>query len=67
MFTVKFLKDMAERVIWTFVQAAAAVLIVEQDWTPDVLKIALTAGAIAVLKAIVATRIGDDDSAASLP
>lgn len=67
MFTVVFLKDMAERVIWTFIQSAAAVMIVETSWTPDVLKVAATAGAIAVLKAIVASRIGNEDSAATLP
>ena len=67
MFTVTFLRDMAERVIWTFVQAASAVLLVEQDWTPDALKIAVTAGGIAVLKAIVASRIGNHESAATLP
>ena len=67
MFTKTFLLDMLERTLWTFAQASAAVLIVEQDWTPDVLKVAVTAGAIAVLKAIVASRIGNEDSAATLP
>lgn len=63
----KFYLDMAERVAWTFVQATVAVLIVNQDWSLDVLKIAATAGALAVLKAIGATRIGDSDSAATWP
>ena len=67
MFSQRWARDMAERCIWTFIQSAAAVMIVEQDWTPDVLKVAVTAGAIAVLKAIVASRIGNEDSAATLP
>lgn len=59
--------DILERTFWTFVQAAAAVLIVEQDWTLDIVKIAVTAGLIAVLKGIVASRFGEEDSAATLP
>lgn len=59
--------DILERTIWTFVQAAAAVLLVEQDWTLDIVKIALTAGVIAVLKGIVASQFGDKESAATLP
>jgi len=58
---------MAERVIWTFIQSAAAVMIVQNDFTPEILKIAATAGGIAVLKAIVAMQIGNKDSAATLP
>lgn len=57
-----FYLDLAERTLWTFVQAAAAVLIVDQDFTPAALKIALTAGAIAVLKALIASRIGKPDA-----
>ena len=59
--------DMAERAVWTFAQAAAAILIVQQSWNIDVLKVAVTAGGIAILKAILATRIGDGDSAATWP
>ncbi len=65
--SLKWYRDMAERVAWTFVQGFAAVLIVEQEWDIDVLKIAATAGAIALLKAILATRIGDPESAATWP
>ena len=59
--------DMAERVAWTAAQGFAAVLIVNQEWSVDVLKIAATAAGIALLKAILATRIGDGDSAATWP
>ena len=67
MFSATWARDMAERVIWTFIQSAAAVMIVQNDFTPEILKIALTAGGIAVLKAIVAMQIGNKDSAATLP
>jgi hypothetical protein len=64
----KFYFDLIERALWTFAQSAAAVLIVSQDWTPDILKIAAVAGGLAVLKAVGATRIGgDSSSAATLP
>lgn len=64
---IDLLLDVAERTFWTFLQAAAAVLIVEQDWTIDIVKIAATAGVIAVLKGIVASQIGVKNSAATLP
>ena len=64
----KFYWDLVERTIWTAVQSFVAILIVEQDWTPDALKIAAVAAVIAVLKGIAATQIGgDSSSAATLP
>lgn len=70
-----WLKDSAERIVWTFVQAsiaavgseALAVAIVDAD--VSVLRGAAVAGIAAVLaavKAIAAKRIGDPDSASTL-
>lgn len=59
----KFAKDLAERVLWTAVQAGLAVLAVEVTnldyaWVP-----AATV-ALAVAKGLVAKKVGDPDSAA---
>ena len=70
MFTVTFLRDIVERSAWTFVQAFAAAWLVfdrELALDNDTLKTALIAGAIAVAKGIVASRIGNEESAATLP
>ena len=67
MFTRKFLLDAGERIVWTFLQAAGAVVLVEQSFNLDVLKVALTAGALAVVKVIVASRVGESDSAHAGP
>lgn len=48
----------AERSAWTFVQAAGAVLIVQQQLTWLVLKAAAVAGALAVVKGLAAVRVG---------
>lgn len=46
-----FLKDLSERSIWTFVQAAAASLIIT-GLTRDAWLIAAVAGGLAVVKAV---------------
>ena len=56
--------DLLERVVWTFVQAAGAVILVQQNFGPDVWKIAAVAGGIAVAKCLVAFQVGDKNSAA---
>ena len=56
--------DLLERVVWTFAQAAGAVILVQQNFGPDVWKIAAVAGGIAVVKCIVAFQVGDKSSAA---
>lgn len=63
------LLDLLERSVWTFVQAALAVwLVLDVDlWSVEALKVAATAGAIAVAKAVVAFQVGSSDSAATLP
>ena len=56
--------DLLERVVWTFVQAAGAVILVQQNFGADVWKIAAVAGGIAVAKCLVAFQVGDKNSAA---
>ena len=46
-----FLKDLVERSVWTFVQAAAAALIIS-GFTRDGWLVAAVAGGLAVLKAV---------------
>lgn len=69
MFSVKFLKDAAERVVWTFAQAllGAGVVLDGGFFGGDNIKVAGAAAVASLLKAIVATRVGDSDSAASIP
>lgn len=65
------LQDLAERCIWTFIQAFAAYWIAaaanivqpEFEWV-DGLKLAAIAGGIAVAKAVVAFQFGNSESAA---
>lgn len=62
-----FRLDLIERVLWTALQAVAGALLdlmVSGDIT---LRAAGYAVIIAVLKALLATRIGDPNSAATLP
>jgi hypothetical protein len=62
----KLLLDIAERTLWTGIQAAAAsLLVLGIGW--DSLKVAGAAGAAAILKCVVASHVGDDNSAAALP
>lgn len=67
MFTKKWLVDMAERVVWTFLQAFFGTLLAlgttSVDWV--ILKSALIAAGLAVGKAILASRMGDKDSAST--
>lgn len=60
--------DAAERVVWTFAQAAGALLVVQLE-TGEVIawKAILAAGALAAGKVLVARRVGDPETAALLP
>ena len=62
-----FYIDLAERLVWTFIQAFAAEWILTGDFGGDALKLGAIAGALAVAKALIATQIGDPASAATLP
>jgi r1t holin len=68
MFNLVWLRDMAERVLATFIMAAGGVLVVS-GW--DSWKEALAAGGVAalgsLLKAVAGTQVGDPDSASVLP
>lgn len=65
LFTLKFLKDAAERVIASFAGALLAAGIVTSDgyFDPMTLKIAAGAAIASLLKAIVASQVGNKDSA----
>jgi hypothetical protein len=61
-----FILDMAERVMWTALQAAAAIgAVVLADLPPAY--VAVIAPALAAVKALAARKLGDKDSAATLP
>lgn len=64
-----FLKDVVERVVWTFAQAfLGAIVALDGAVLSDTnLKIAGGAALVSLLKGIVASQIGNKESAASLP
>jgi hypothetical protein len=64
-----FYLDLAERSVWTFVQAFAAVWLVTQNFDMTNLKVAAAAGGVAVLKALVVNKLPwtATDSASTLP
>lgn len=60
--------DLAERVVWTFVQGfAASLLVTGLDDLGTALKIGLGAGVLSAAKCLAAMNFGDRDSAAALP
>lgn len=59
--------DIAERVGWTFAQAAGGVILASGGMGVDVWKAAAYAGLLSVVKCVVALNVGDKDSAAALP
>lgn len=65
MFSLTFIKDSLERAISTAAQAllGAGVVLDGSFFSSDNLKIAGAAAIASVLKAIVATRVGDSESA----
>lgn len=65
--TKKFYFDLLERSGWTFVQGAAAEWLVTQSFDDTTFKVALVAGAVAVAKCLIATKIGAPNTAATLP
>ena len=70
MFTKKFLRDAAERVIATFVEAGLGSVILAGALNLDVAKAAGLSGtmaALALVKSLVARKLGDSESAAALP
>lgn len=59
--------DLLERSGWTFVQGFAAEWLITRTVDEQTLQVALVAGAAAVAKCIIATRIGSSNTAATLP
>lgn len=62
-----FYLDLLERVLWTFVQGFLAFWIVTGEVDSETLAAALIAGAISAAKSLLATQVGDKNSAATLP
>lgn len=62
-----FTLDLLERVLWTAAQAIAGVLLDLLVSDQITLRAAGYAAGIAVLKALLATKVGDPNSAATLP
>lgn len=65
MFSVKFIKDSAERAIATFAQAyVAAAVVLGGILDQQALKVAAGAAVLSIFKAVAATKVGDKDTAA---
>jgi hypothetical protein len=68
MLTKKYWKDLAERCIWTFVQAfLGAWTITGGRKAAESAAIAGVAAVLAVIKGFAAHKIGDPDSASTVP
>lgn len=65
--TKRIYLDILERVAWTAVQAGAAEWLVTQGFDVQTAKLAGAAALVAAVKCVLATKIGDSDSAAALP
>lgn len=61
-----FVKDVTERVVFTFLQAFLAVYIVGGDGSMESAAIAGTAAVLSLVKGWLATRVGDPSSAAMI-
>lgn len=59
--------DLLERVTWTFIQGFGATWLVTQDFDTTNLKIGAIAGLASAVKCIVGFRIGNRDSASTVP
>lgn len=59
--------DILERVVWTALQAGVGAWVALGDFSDTTLKVAGVAAVTAAAKCILATRVGDSDSAAALP
>lgn len=62
----KFTKDLIERVGWTAAQAGVGVLIVANTDTPTAYAAVIAAG-LALVKGFIAKKIGNADSASTVP
>ena len=61
--TKQDLLDIAERSVWTFLQAFLGVFVVTDLATAETAAIAGISAVIAVIKGFVATKVGPDDAA----
>lgn len=64
MFTLKFLRDAAERAVATFAQAyVASAVVLGGIMDFNALKVAAGAAVLSIFKAVAATKFGDSESA----
>lgn len=64
--SIKFLKDLGERMFWTAAQGALSVIAVDQfDWAKG-WAVPIMFG-LAALKGIIAKHVGNGDSASTVP
>ena len=63
MFNPRFIKDISERAISTFVQALGAAMAIPGPSFIDSLKVAGVAAIICVGKAVAASKVGDPETA----
>lgn len=63
----RFYVDLLERTAWTAFEAGAAVWLITTEFNETTLKAAGLAAAIAAVKCVMASRVGNDQSAAALP
>lgn len=61
--TKQLAQDIAERMVWTFVQAFAATFVVADLSTAKTAALAGLAAVLAVLKGVAASRIGEQTAA----
>ena len=66
MLNASFLKDLLERAIWTAAQAFLAVFTVGDMASAKAAGVAADAAGVSALKSILATQVGDSNSAATL-
>lgn len=63
----KLYLDAAERISWTALQSLLAAWLVLGDFSAATFKVAGAAGLVSAAKCILATRIGEADSASTVP
>jgi hypothetical protein len=65
--TKTYLADLAERCVWTALQAFLSVFTVTDLSTAKAAGVAAAAAVLALLKGVAARRVGDRNSAALIP
>lgn len=67
MLTKQFVQDVAERALFTFVETFLAMFVLTDLTTAKTAAVGGAAAVLAVVKGMIATRVGQADTAAALP